>query len=75
MKKGRWYLVFIFEDKLAHKEKQWISRVVHVPLNATEPEAAYKEGLACWEKKKGKKFQPKEPYEKGPLNPQIVCML
>ena len=73
MKKGRWYLVFIFEDKLAHKNKSWITREEYILLKAQTPETAQKEGFNRWKEKKGKKYLPQEPHEKGPFNPRIVC--
>lgn len=75
MKKGRWYLVFVFEDELAHKNKTWITRTEYILLKATDPEAALRESQALWTKKKGKKYKPQEPYEKGPFNPQLVYFL
>ena len=75
MKKGRWYLVFIFEDKLAHKDKKWITRTEYVLLKATDPQSALKESKLRWEQKKGKKFKAQEPNEKGPFDPRIVCSI
>ena len=75
MKKGRWYLVFIFEDKLAHKDKRWITRTEYVLLKATNPDSALKESKIRWEQKKGKRFTAQEPHEKGPLDPRLVYAL
>lgn len=75
MTKGRWYLVFVFHDELAHKGKTWITRTERILLNANTPEAALSESKLRWERKRGKRFKPQEPYESGPFDPQLVYTL